>query len=324
MRSNVSSFNDYLVTNDKVQLHPKVFKLVNSLPKCIKKLHNLIFYGPKGVGKYTQVLSTIKNYSPSELKYEKKMSITFNKGCHVLKISDIHFEVDMSLLGCNTKLIWNEVFNRIVDVILTKPDKAGIILCKNFHETHAELLESFYSYMQNTSNGAHIIFFLVSEAISFIPDNIVNSSYIIHITRPSKTMYNKCLNKKLTKNCSLRNINNIKLMSNSCDHNLCLQHKVTCDNIISQLLDINNTKFSSIRENIYDTLIYDMDICECIWYIIENLIKKGHIKESNVTNVLLHTYSFFRYYNNNYRPIYHLESFICYLTNTIHGFETCV
>ena len=320
MKSNVSSFSDYLVTNEKTQLHPKVSKLVKSLPNCIKELHNLIFYGPRGVGKYTQVLSTIKKYSPSELKYEKKLSITFNKGCHVLKISDIHFEIDMSLLGCNTKLMWNELFNRIVDVILTKSDKAGIILCKNFHETHSELLDSFYSYMQCNTNGAHIIFILVSEAISFIPDNIINSSYVINVTRPSKTMYNKCLNKKLDKNCSLRNIDNIKHISECCSDTFCLQHAITCDKIITQLLDINNAKFSSIRETIYDTLIYDMDVCECIWYIIENVIKDGRIKEENVTNVLLRAYSFFRFYNNNYRPIYHLEGFICYLINTIHEF----
>ena len=32
--------------------------------------NNLIFYGPSGVGKYTQVLEYIK-YSPTELRFEE-------------------------------------------------------------------------------------------------------------------------------------------------------------------------------------------------------------------------------------------------------------
>lgn len=324
MKASVSSFHDYLIRNKELQIHPKVFKIVNSLPSDIKQLHNVIFYGPKGVGKYTQVLSAIKKYSPTELKYEKKLGITFNKQCYFLKISDIHFEIDMSLLSCNSKVMWNEMFNRIFDVVLTRTDKSGIILCKNFQEIHRDLLDTFYSYMQDTTNGAHIVFILVSDAISFIPENIIKSSYIIYVSRPSKTIYDKCTNKKLSKDFSIRNIDNIKQIRDCNTDDLCLQHKATCDKIIDHILNVNTTKFALIREKIYDTLIYDMNIYQCTWYIIEKLIKDKQIKEEDVTDVLLRTYSFFHYYNNNYRPIYHLESFICYLVNKVNGFQTSV
>lgn len=39
----------------------------------------MIIYGPSGVGKYTQMLSILQNYSPSKLKYDKKIFITFEK-----------------------------------------------------------------------------------------------------------------------------------------------------------------------------------------------------------------------------------------------------
>ena len=54
----------------------------------------------------------------------------------------------MALLGCNAKLLWNDIFNHIIDIISTSKHKKGIIVCKNFHEIHSELLEIFYSYMQ--------------------------------------------------------------------------------------------------------------------------------------------------------------------------------
>ena len=54
-------------------LNQKLEKYYSHFPSSIEKLGNLIFYGPSGVGKYSQMLYAIKKYSHSELKYEKKM-----------------------------------------------------------------------------------------------------------------------------------------------------------------------------------------------------------------------------------------------------------
>ena len=81
------------------------------------------------------------------------MALSHNKCIYYLKISDIHYEIDMSLLGCNSKLLWHEIYNQIIDIITAKPNKQGIILCKYFHEIHNELLEIFYSYMQTLYNS---------------------------------------------------------------------------------------------------------------------------------------------------------------------------
>ena len=82
-----------------------------------------------------------------------------NKKEHVFKISDIHFEIDMELLGCNAKILWNVIYYNILDIISTKADLTGIIVCKNFHMIHSELLETFYSYMQTLLyRNVHIVF----------------------------------------------------------------------------------------------------------------------------------------------------------------------
>ena len=46
----------------------------------------------------------IKNISPSNSKYERKLDVTVNKKNYIFKISDIHYEIDMELLGCNAKV----------------------------------------------------------------------------------------------------------------------------------------------------------------------------------------------------------------------------
>ena len=401
-------FDDYIASNHSESLHPKIEKIFkNSLPDKVENLKNIILYGPKGVGKYTQALQCIKKYSNSELKYEKRLTINSNKENFIIKISDIHFEVDMSLLGCNSKVLWNDIYNQITDVVSMRTDTTGIILCKYFHKIHSELLDIFYSYMQRQSfNKIKLFFIIITEHISFIPDNILNNSQIISIPRPSLGYYNKCVNsihpnknahmyasanaiessaiepihshyndndsdsdsdsddihhqynesisyskkskynstatttpaaastsnaasvsvsvsvsvsenyKNLT---SLSNIKNVIVNTNE----LTNPHECICNNIIESIKNPDTINFLKFRDILYEILIYDLDINECIWYILSCLIQTEVLNKDNITDVLLKTFIFFQYYNNNYRPIYHLENYMYNLITTINGYKTC-
>jgi|LauGreDrversion4_1035100.scaffolds.fasta_scaffold27805_4 DNA polymerase III delta prime subunit len=320
MKFHETHFEEYIVSNQKEDLHPKMNKLFQKFPKKIHDLRNLIFYGPAGVGKYTQMLKSIKKYSPTELKYEKKISITFNKQQYFFKISDIHYEIDMSLLGCNSKLLWHDIYLQIIDIISAKTEKSGIILCKYFHEIHSELLENFYSYMQqNNASSIDLKFIIVTEKISFIPDNILNCCEVINIQRPTKSLYNKCLKTKLPNTIKLENITNIKNMNNSVE-TLMMPHKIICDKIIDSIVKVEDLKFLKFRDLLYDIFIYNLDITECVWYIISTLISQKKINDDDISALLIKTYTFFQYYNNNYRPIYHVENLLFYITSLIHKF----
>jgi hypothetical protein len=316
-------FEEYINANQKINMHPKLNKIYSKFPNDINKLKNVIFYGPSGIGKYTQMLSSIKKYSPSELKYEKKISITYDKQQYYIKISDIHYEVDMSLLGCNSKLLWHSIYQQIIDIISAKNEKSGIIVCKYFHEIHSELLENFYSYMQsNNSININLIFFIITEEISFIPDNILNCCDVINISRPTKTTYNKCITNKLHNKIKLENITNIKNIKNITTYNedMMLQYKIICNKIIDNLINIENLKYLKFRDLLYDVFIYNLDITDCIWYILSTLVNNNKINTSHLSNILIKTYCFFQYYNNNYRPIYHLENYLLYIGKLIHNF----
>jgi hypothetical protein len=317
-------FEEYILSSQKINLHPKLNKIFSKFPSKFNEIQNIIFFGPSGVGKYTQVLKLIKKYSPSELKYEKKISVTFNKPQFFFKISDIHYEIDMSLLGCNSKLLWHEIYLQIIDIISTKNDKYGIILCKNFHEIHGELLDNLYSYMQqNNSLFIDLKFFFITEHIGFIPDNIINCCQIINVSRPSKISYKKIVNNDIHKpnmNITLDKIINIKNLYNSI-HDLSEPHKIICDKILKSIdSNINDLKFLKFRDLLYDIFIYNLDIHECIWYIITTLMNQNKIPKNNFSTVLIQSFIFFHYYNNNYRPIYHLEKFMFFIASTIHNF----
>jgi Cdc6-like AAA superfamily ATPase len=310
-------FEDYLSTHDASPLHPKLLSLFKQFPTDVKDFRNIIIYGPKGVGKYTQALSAIRRYSNTDLKYEKKLVNETSKGPQLLKISDIHFEVDMSLLGCNSKALWNDIYTDILDVVSARPNRSGIIMCKYFHEIHGELLDSFYSFMQTSPNQSlNIKFVFISEELSFIPDNIRNRCLVVRVPRPTRAQYNRCLTTKVSRDIPLSDITNMKNVMAGV-RQLMKPYQVICDNIVELILDMDRIKFTELRDRLYDIFIYHLDVTDCMFYILEKLVMT--MSQEDFSDVMTRTHETLRLYNNNYRPIYHLERFVFYLVTKIHG-----
>lgn len=387
-------YEEYINSLEKYNLHDELKNKIKTFPNCISNFGNIIVYGPSGIGKYTQVLNIIKKYSNNDLKHEKKITCQTEKLQYTYHISDIHYEIDMSLLGCNSKILWYEIFLQIMDIITIKQEKIGIILCKNFHEIHTELLEIFYSYMQHCNNCNSLIkiyFIILTEHISFIPNNIINCCRIINIGRPSIDKYKKINDNfnnyfQLTnypnniesnnteiikKECEVINENNNLLtienfinrttyLQKSCNDNKIVYNNenitkvldlidkdsitnikefksfslikniyevpkdifnIICDNIIQEIINYNNISFTGFRDIIYDILIYNIDICECLWYIVKFFIDNDKLSKNNISKILKKIFIFLKYYNNNYRPIYHLESILFYIIIKIHNID---
>ena len=79
-------------------------------------------------------------------------------------------------------------------------------------------------------------------------------------------------------------------------------------------------KYGAFRDVIYDIFIYDMEIGDVIMLLLKTLNKNLTISSEIMTSIYVDTFSFLQYYNNNYRPIYHLEKYLYSLINKIHGF----
>jgi len=324
-----TTFDEYVNASDAVNLHPNLDAIFSSMPKCVQNMTNLIFYGPAGSGKYTQMLRCIRQYSELKLKYEKKIDILINKLSYEFKCSDIHFEIDMELLGCKSKTIWFSMYQHIVDIIITKPNKNGIIVCKNFHKIHTELLEHFYSYLhQNHGPKVNIRFILITEQLSFISENIIRECHIVRLPRPSKKQYSKCIHNMPLKLKTIiipkyiSNIKNIKYLVDTPNaistynpsHNQ--NHRLICDDILIDLKNIKDIQLATFRDKLYNIFIYNLNMEDCVWYIIQSMYKNT-CSSSHFEKILLSTYCFFKYYNNNYRPIYHVEKYMLQLTQLV-------
>lgn len=369
-----TTFEEYTNAVDTYNLHPELLPQLTQFPANVHQFKNVILYGPSGVGKYSQALKMIKRYSPSGLKYDKKLSITNEKYekktkkavtptteekpkgktktvsytkklDYTYRISDIHYEIDMSTLGCNSKNVWHDIFFQIVDIVSIKPEKVGIILCKNFHAIYNELLDVFNSYVRHPLHhyNIQIHFVLLTEHIGFIPDNILQACEVINVARPTKDAYLQMVHcqepsisrgllpkptsenieermKQIDSN-SLINSKEIYLLQNTKDVQDIPENvfDIITHNIIELILAPEKIKIAELRNHLYDLLIYNVDVPECICFIFFELVERNAIsKESRISDTLRQIFIFFKYFNNNYRSIYHLESIVFFLIHKIH------
>tara|TARA_Y100000389_G_scaffold190005_2_gene214408 strand:+ start:8415 stop:9464 length:1050 start_codon:yes stop_codon:yes gene_type:complete len=343
------NYIDYIKNIDNCNFHTQLKFLYK------QELDNLIIYGPQGTGKYSQSLKYIQQYSPSNLKYEKKLMILVNRNEYIIRISDIHYEIDFEQLGCNAKTTFNEIYNTILENV--SRNCIGIILCKNFHMIDNELLDIFYSYMQKIINTAIILkFVILTDSLSFIGNNIINCCNIVYLKKPKINkilLYYKTKLKDYKQNCKIENIynsvdnintlNNINSLENDNSFNnvnnslgnintldnlnnyklqvlnnkLQLNNNNICDNIVNEIIS-SKLQIITIRNLLYELLIYNYNIYNSLYYIIKLLITSKKIKCMEY-KFFYNTGIFFLYYNNNYRPIFHLEKYILYLIRLVNG-----
>ena len=85
------------------------------------------------------------------------------------------------------------------------------------------------------------------------------------------------------------------------------------------MCNIECINYLELREHLYTLLVYQLDISDCLWYIIQTLYYKQKITYEQLFDINIHIYKFFKYYNNNYRPIYHLERIILNISSIVNG-----
>jgi hypothetical protein len=349
--------SEYIAAAKRVDMHPELTRIISKMPASLNHFGNIIFYGPSGVGKYTQFLRFIERYSMNGLKTEKMTAAT-EKQKYEYHISDVHYEIDLALLGCESKKLWNECFFQIVDIISAKKSKCGIILCKNVQSIHSELLDVFYSYMQHCrALSIHIVFAILTEHVSFIPNRILQCCKLISVKRPIAELYKSAshtnvqsagvksyktflssINPSAKKSMfvippslplsdvvpeyllNMKEMHSISKVSNPPKD----VFNIVCDNIIQKMTQHESLDIISLRDNLYDILLYGLDVTECLWYILYYFVESNIFVDETgdiLSEIMDKTNSFLKYYNNNYRPIYHLESMFIYLITKIYKYQ---
>lgn len=298
-----------------------------ALPVDLRSLCNLVFFGPPGAGKYTLMLRTVNEYRiPGEVQYDKRVSVQYNKQVFTYHVSNVHFEVDFALLGCNAKLLWHEVYSQIVEMVLVRPARAGIVVCKNFHAVHRELLDIFYSYMQqynnrvaNISPGGDILlkYIFLTETMSILPASILGTCMLVRVpaarTNPAPTIHGAA-NLKCSRGMRESFMAPAVALGPDADvggaYCSVIAALVRCiDEVIA---DHGTAKvdFLALRESAYDILVYNLNLGRVLWRVLRHVLCTHAVSTHNAAHIIARLVFFFKMYNNNYRPVYHLEHYL--------------
>ena len=228
----------------------------------------------------------IKNKIIKELNiyeiYNKRMKIIDYKDDYDILMSQIHFEIDFELLGCNAKTLFQLIFKQIEEyrqLNYSKYQNKYLIVCKNFHKIHQDLMDCLYSYIQRQFlEDENYVWIFETENVSIIPKEIYDYCLCVGIQEDENKQKQKISIDKM-KNKLIKVIDNFK-MSN---------------------LDL-------LRNTLYDILIYQIDFHEILKEIIFHYIDELDDEKIYEINILL--MKVLKRYNNNYRPIFHLETII--------------
>lgn len=259
--------------------HKDKEQIYNSFSDNINDINShFIFFGKKNIGKYSQSLYFVNRYSKNNLKYKKKIQIDNSKLIYNIHLSDVHYEIDFEYLTHNSKTVWFTIFNTIYESAITEQNKKFII-CKNFHKISQDLLSIFYN---NLNSNNKFIFILLCETVCFFPENLIDRC---NMMRFSKVKQNKIIEKK---------------------NELLSYHN-------KEMLEIVKSKkinYQKLRDIIYDIFIKNYCVYDVLWFLI---------KELNIDDIkiLQHINSCCKLYNNNYRPIYHIERLILLIHENI-------
>ena len=93
------------------------------------------------------------------------------------------------------------------------------------------------------------------------------------------------------------------------------------DSLYDIIINPNELKFTKFRDILYDLLIYNYDIGRVIYTLLSNINSQSIIMvdEKKYMRMYIKIYEFLKNYNNNYRPIYHLELLMFNIISILHG-----
>ena len=192
---------------------------------------------------------------------------------------------------------------------MNRNNKNCIILIKNFHKIHEDLLTIFYSFLQN-NDKYNLKFIILTQNYKFITKNILNNCLFLRLKEVTTQL-------KDLKQVNKENFNNNYIFYDNYieDTNKWIYFIV---NFKENYLIYNKEKenlYKVLREIIYEILIKNYDINIVTSYVIFSLINLNIIKDNEL--LIQKYYNFIKLYNNNYRPIYHLEKFTLELIDNL-------
>ena len=316
MRYRESLCSEYLASAREQPLHSWLTSIIQSTPTDPRSLPHLLLHGPPGVGKYTCALRLLEKYSPSALKYEKKLSVpAYKPGAAPvdLRMSDVHFEVDLSMLGCNAKPLWAAIYGAIGDANAVASGQHSFVLCRQLESAPRDLLVQL-SPLLTYRPRRPLTFILITEHACRLPSCLVERCRRLTIPRPSQAAYQRI--GAPAARIDRSTISNIKPLLSGTEQ--VEVYRPSARTICASVADPDNIDLYAVRLSIYDALIRGLEPGRLVREVLSEAEASGLVGEAGNPAMLRLARDFFAAYKHYYRPIYHLETLAVSLAKLVH------
>ena len=250
-----------------------------------------IVHGPCPSANRAYALEMLRPLSPSDLQYDRKIVYHGEKHAVNIMLSDVHYEIDMSVLGKSARTVWHQIYATIIDSIKASCTKRAIIMCKSFDGCCADLVRVFFSYLQRPMlMPVQTSFVILTSHFAFLPSSI--TSRCRAVSAPSKLLgANKFTPTPLCKRV-LR----------------CITGEI---NIID------------LRSVLYEVQIYLFSIDKIAWGLVHQIAQQRARQQTPLTCeelsfIVRHIMECSYSYNTCYRPIFHLEKLALGLARVVN------
>lgn len=240
-----------------------------------------VFYGLNSMENYMHSLKHVEKFSPSSLKYSRKTMIEYNGQEIAFPTSDVHIEVDFEILGVNEYSIFFELYRHISENMVVNSKTTRLyVICLHFDQIKKELMDVFYNFMNNPK----ISFLILVKQICYVHPYILKRTTIKKIKSAVLSKYDVRFESKM-------------------------------DAMVENITGHNTWSLFQWREKLYELLVYNYNIHDCFAYLVQCLVEKEYLNDTNIDMFFPKYGEIMEKYNNNYRTIYHLERFILFLRN---------
>ena len=274
-------------------LHPKLLAYFDTFPTQLGDMPSLILSGPPGAGKRTLALIAVAGFSPSGLRYEKKLSVMpegrVSYDPPSIPISDVHFEVDMALPCCGGRGTWPAVHKAITAAVEIRKDKKAIVLCKGFHQADVELLKVFSTFMSMRTDRADLRYIILTEHLSAVPADVQDRCRRVAVAGPE---------------CALSR--RLRGPTGTMPHRIEL---VTAGAAMAAAERGTADGLQKLRDAIYAGLTRNMEVGEWVWQLLLSWSagRAEPLSPSALDRGLAAVQTFYEHHVRSYRPVFHLE-----------------
>ena len=258
---------------------------------------DLIVYGTDGSNKEEAVGAFLESASPSSLKYERKLVCETPKSRFFVRVSDIHYSLDLNLLGPAGLVMWNCIVDQIRGSIAASGKREGLVVCYSVEGYSAEVLNAVGQCIGDLMGRTVRIFFW------FITSSMC------------------CLPRRIAECCAVHRVPQGLVVQKSWET---LSSENMAKNIFSEIEKGDSLEIGRLRETLYSNEIVLLTIHNIVWPLLRMVVDERAVRGRNMTVRELYKLtklclSCCNGYEGSYRPIFHLERLALELSKAVDG-----